>query len=115
MRIDTFTAVTMTAIVGISLVLLSANANAGSNERYMHHCSITKKQPTVIDVTGTLTWVNVEIEMRKYFPGINPKTKVFTLSNGKQYFDARGLFKGELKRCYFRNKNWTAKKRPSER
>ena len=34
MKIDTFTAVTLTAIAGISLVLLSANtANAGSNEK----------------------------------------------------------------------------------
>lgn len=107
MKIDTFTAITLTAIVGISAALLSMTA--GAEERYMHHCSAKKSKPTVIDNGGLpLSKAIVAVQTRRYFPGVTPKIEIESVGS-KHFFHSKFLKNGELKQCYFRNKHWTVK------
>ena len=112
MKFDTFTAFTLTAVVGVSAVLLSMGAKA--DERYMHHCSTNKLTPTLLDMDRPLRRANVAIETRRYYPGSRPKMKVITLPGNKSLFESRLMFHGELKRCYFRNNNWTTAKKTNK-
>lgn len=107
MKIDTFTAITLTAIVGVSLALLSSVA--GAEERYKHHCSTNKAKPTVINNAGKpLTPAIVVVQTRRYFPGVNPKIEL-EAKGAKRFFHSKFTKGGQLKQCYFRNKVWTAK------
>jgi len=110
MKVDTFLAFTITAVVAVSVALISP---LEAEERYKHHCSANPLNPTLIETGGKpLTKPIVSVITRRYFPGVNPNVKVKALADGRQYFQSRfmsGENWGTLTKCYFRNEEWTVK------
>ncbi len=110
MKLDTFTAVTLTAIIGVSAALLSTVLEAKDHERYMHHCSTNRLEPTVVFNGGMpLTKPIVAVQTRRFWPGVNPNIEHEAIG-GKRFFQSKFMKNGELKQCFFRNKYWTTKK-----
>lgn len=108
MKIDTFTAITLTAIVGISLVLLTnANAETPQEERYMHHCSTNPNNPTIVG-PHVITRAIASIEFRKFYPGTNPRLWIIKSTHG-EHVKARVILKGAQKICHFRSTDWKVK------
>lgn len=66
MKFDVFNVVTLTAIIGLSLVLLSMSTDAQG--RNTNSCSSNAKKPTVIDSAKPLRRAQVAVATRKYFP-----------------------------------------------
>ena len=108
MKIDTFTAFTVTSMIALSVAFFSMRAEAA--ERYMHKCSSNKLKPTLIDETRPLRRSTVSLETRRYYPGVRPNINIINMANGEQLLEARFVYKAELKRCVYKNKYGTVAK-----
>ena len=134
MKIDTFTAFTVTSMIALSVAFAAMNADASEPKaspvnastaksedapkryapvRYKHKCSKSIHKPTLVPVDRPLRRSTVSIETGRYYPGVKkPHMNVIQLDNGNHVIEAVFIHMHTRKRCVYRNKSWTVAKKP---